>query len=70
MKVALLIFLLCLSGITLSDEGIWRPDPKFQLENSNYMQTLHWISGVSYTLSKLQTDNMFLCGGVILIVIE
>ncbi len=27
------------------------------------MQTLHWISGVSYTLSKLQAENMFLCGG-------
>jgi len=63
MKIALFIFLFCISGVTLSDEGLWKPDPKFQLEDADYLQTLSWVSGVSYTLSKLQTENMFLCGG-------
>lgn len=63
MKITFLIFLFSISDVTLSDENLWKPNPKFQLEDADYMQTLSWISGVSYTLSKLQAKNMFLYGG-------
>ncbi len=63
MKITLLIILLSISGVTLSDVNLWKPDPKFQLEYADYMQTMSWISGVSYTLTKLQTEKIFLCDG-------
>ena len=63
MKKIKLIFLLCLPGLAYSNGEAWRPDPKFQLENADYMQTLSWVSGVSYTLSKYQREHQFLCNG-------
>jgi hypothetical protein len=47
-----------LALLTLSINGFaedWVPEVKFQLESAQYIETLNWVSGVSYTLSKYQS---------------
>lgn len=53
MRKILTITLLTLSLNSLSED--WVPEVKFQLENTKYIETLNWVSGVSYTLSKYQS---------------
>lgn len=62
--VILSIFLSFLSAAAAG--GDWRPDPKFSIEGSTYIETLTFISGVAYGLTyaaeelKRQGKNKFL----------
>ena len=47
-----ILALLILSKIILVQADNWVPEVKFKLESSDYIQTLNWISGMSYSLSK------------------
>ncbi|MBL4898707.1 MAG: hypothetical protein JKX76_03550 [Colwellia sp.] len=46
----------------------WTPVVEFQFEDSNYKETLIWVSGVSYAISKNQQElalidvTNYLCG--------
>ena len=40
----------------------WEPEVGFQLESRSYMETLIWVSGISYTLSELlQNSKLSYC---------
>jgi hypothetical protein len=45
-----------------SAEDIWRPNPKFSIEGSSYVETLTFVSGFAYALSysdrKLRSSNL------------
>ncbi len=66
-KMRDILFVLLLMFVSISHAETWRPDPMFKLETSDYMQTLTWISGVSYALtqSKLELEaqkkRFFIC---------
>lgn len=36
--------------------GCWTPVIKFQFEDSNYIETLHWISGNSYAYTSVAKE--------------
>ena len=62
MKLVITIVLLTLLNTAYTYESDWKPNLKFQLENADFMQTMSWVSGVSYTLSKLQTESNYVWG--------
>ena len=39
-----------------STSKAWTPVVNFSLEESNYVQTLHWVSGTSYAYSSLAKE--------------
>lgn len=40
------------SPVSAAQGKAWTPQVKFKLENSNYTETLLWISGFSYALTE------------------
>jgi hypothetical protein len=43
------------SEIELAPDGSWTPVVEFKLDDSDFLQTMHWISGWSYALSTVAT---------------
>ena len=56
-------FVFFLSSFACHSED-WNPEVRFTLENADYMQTLSWVSGVSYALTNYQasTSTPVFCG--------
>lgn len=62
MKKVAVLLLASISSFCFAS-GDWVPEVNFKLESSNYRETLHWVSGVSYTLSMLRERNVnYICG--------
>ena len=65
MKTSILTILLLISTSVTAET--WKPDPKFNIEGSNFVETLTFISGISYALSqsnqelKNQRKASFIC---------
>lgn len=59
-----IVFILALLPLWINaEEDVWRPEIHFKLESADYTQTLIWVSGVSYTLSALESKCAAnLCG--------
>lgn len=63
----LLILWFLFFGSNVSVAESWTPQPKFTIENSSYLETLTFISGVSYALTysnvklKTQAKPNFYC---------
>lgn len=52
-----LFTLILISSCALVVDTTWAPKIDIELESSSHIETLHWVSGVSYTLSALQNMN-------------
>jgi len=50
-KITFKITIVYIFILPLAVADIWTPDPKFSVENSNYTETLTFISGISYALN-------------------
>ena len=65
MKTSILTILVLIT--TCVSAETWKPDPKFNIEGSNFVETLTFISGISYALSqsnqelKKQRKPSFIC---------
>lgn len=61
MKTLKLTLLLIYLFPLLVSGDVWRPNPKFSVEGSNYVETLTFISGIAYALtysgSKLKAEG-------------
>ena len=58
-----LITLLAILAFSIQAEESWVPEMKFELETRNHIETLIWVSGISYALSALQEQNQSIfCG--------
>lgn len=53
---SLLLAATAVLAIADSDTGAWTPNPKFRIEDSNYIETLTFISGISYALSSSASE--------------
>ena len=62
----LLLLLICLFPSLLSSD-VWKPNPKFSVESSDYIETLTFISGIAYALTysdkklKAEAKDNFYC---------
>lgn len=62
-----MIAILLLAIAFTAEADSWSPDPRFQLEDADYLETLTWVSGVSYALTAskdrlaAQGKEFFLC---------
>jgi|GEM_PF-4142438 len=62
MRILPILFLVVSLSSYATDEA-WVPEVNFKLETSDFYQTLQWVSGVAYILSKFQeTGTGNFCG--------
>ena len=56
------IFIVAFGSASCNATTYWKPDPKFTIEGSEYLETLTFISGFAYALSyssrKLNENNL------------
>ena len=45
------------SSVLAEQNKVWTPQVKFKLEDSNYKETLNWISGYSYALTEVAKSS-------------
>ena len=59
LSALLLSLMLSTSALAIEPDkdGSWVPVVEFSLEDSDFSQTMHWISGWSYALSALIQDQ-------------
>ena len=64
----MLLFTVSVTGFRPANAEAWKPEPKFDVEGSRYIETLTFISGISYTLTEInnelkrQSKTSFICG--------
>ena len=56
MKWSILVILLMAVSSASAEE--WSPNPKFNIEGSNYTETLIFISGITYALTESNNELM------------
>ncbi len=57
-RVVISLLLAAAAALPVADPsaGTWTPNPKFRIEDSSYIETLTFISGISYALSSSSSE--------------